>query len=207
MLKLPTKASQIHNLTDARYFAAWGVDWLGFDLNEAPLASVKAIKEWVEGPKIVGEFGIQNAEEIKEIVKALNLDAIQVGMLAGLDLVKDLEGISIFKEVVVEDLVAVENLPKILAVFAPFVKYFILNFDKNGISYSELNAIHRKYLAELCTNNKIILSIHFDPKEMDVLIDEVKPYGISLAGGAEEKVGFKSFDELDDIFEALEDVE
>ena len=34
MLKTKVKASSITNLTDARYFAAWGVNWLGFDLRQ-----------------------------------------------------------------------------------------------------------------------------------------------------------------------------
>ena len=55
------KASQITNLTDARYFAAWGVEWLGFGLESGQdyfvtTAQMAAIKEWVEGPKMVGEF-------------------------------------------------------------------------------------------------------------------------------------------------------
>ena len=36
------------------------------------------------------------------------------------------------------------------------------------------------------------------------LIEEVRPYGISVQGGAEEKVGFKSYDELDVFFDQLE---
>lgn len=207
MLKLPTKASQIHNLTDARYFAAWGVDWIGFDLDKASLPSIKAIKEWVEGPKFIAEIGLQNVDEIKEIIKILELDAVQVGMLGDLDLVKELEGIPIIKEVVVEQLDDWERIKKMLDVFAPFVDFFILNFDKNGISYTDMNTSNRKHLTQLCATNKVFLSIHFDPTEIDTLIEEIKPLGISLAGGAEEKVGFKSFDELDDIFEALESFE
>ena len=49
----------ITNLTDARYFSAWEVEWLGFNLSQgeenaiSPL-QVAAMREWVEGPKIVG---------------------------------------------------------------------------------------------------------------------------------------------------------
>jgi len=61
MLKTRIKASNISNLTDARYYAAWTVNWLGLDLRasaEQPLSleAVKTIKEWIEGPVIVGEM-------------------------------------------------------------------------------------------------------------------------------------------------------
>jgi len=83
MLKLSVKASQITNLTDARYFAAREVEWLGFNLdtgseNAIPPQQISAIKEWVEGPKIVVEFGLQSPDEIKQAVDYFDLDAIQV---------------------------------------------------------------------------------------------------------------------------------
>ena len=56
MLKAKIKISQITNLTDARYFAAWGVDFLGFDINPesehfSSPSIVAEISEWVEGPE------------------------------------------------------------------------------------------------------------------------------------------------------------
>jgi len=45
----------ITNLTDARYFAAWGVDYLSFNMNAEseyylPWEKISEIIEWVEGP-------------------------------------------------------------------------------------------------------------------------------------------------------------
>ena len=81
MLKTKIKASNISNLTDARYYAAWYVDWLGFDLraseNTLSLAEVKAIKEWIEGPVIVGEIDLFDFDKSKEIIDFLELEAIQ----------------------------------------------------------------------------------------------------------------------------------
>ena len=87
MLKTRIKASQVTNLTDSRYFAAREVEWLGFNLdagteNFIHPQNIKAIKEWLEGPKIVGEFGMQDSNEIKAAIDFLGLDVIQVGMYA-----------------------------------------------------------------------------------------------------------------------------
>jgi len=35
------------------------------------------------------------------------------------------------------------------------------------------------------------------------MLAKLQPYGLSIKGGEEEKVGFKSFDEVDEIFEVL----
>ncbi len=71
------KANSIQNLTDARYFAAWNVTWMGFSLEPgseqycAP-QDVQEIKGWLVGPQFVGEFGLsQTAKEIRAAVELL----------------------------------------------------------------------------------------------------------------------------------------
>ena len=213
MLKTKIKASQITNLTDARYFAAWDVRWLGFCLDAntdyfMPPPNVAAIKEWVEGPKIVGEFGLQTAEEIRALVDTLELDAIQVGMLVGEDVLEKLDGISIFKEIVLENLDAMSSdIDFHLDKFEAYVDTFILVFDKNKLPFSDWTPTNIAYLADICTKKNIILAMDVVPTELDELLEKIQPLGLQVKGGEEEKVGFKSFDELDDIFEALETFE
>lgn len=60
MLKTKVLVTDVNNLTDARYFAAWIVDWMSFNLDpeRAQVLSIEQIieiKNWVEGPK----FAIQ----------------------------------------------------------------------------------------------------------------------------------------------------
>ncbi len=71
MLKTLVKASNITNLTDARYFSALEVEWLGYHLEKGAETYIEpqniiAIKEWVEGPKTVGEFGLQSKADFRE---------------------------------------------------------------------------------------------------------------------------------------------
>ncbi len=57
MKKLKIIAHKITNLTDARYFAAKGVDWMGFLIHEKEqLASIKQIMQWIEGPQILVQY-------------------------------------------------------------------------------------------------------------------------------------------------------
>ena len=85
MSKLVIKASEITNLTDARYFSAWGADYLGFNLVEGTDSFIEpiqlnAIKEWLSGPKIIAELGsMADKDSIKFCLETLKLDGVQVG--------------------------------------------------------------------------------------------------------------------------------
>lgn len=213
MLKTKVKASSITNLTDARYFAAWEVEWLGFDLNAGSADYiephlVKAIKEWVDGVKIVGEFELSSPDRINEMVEALGLDGAQLGMFTPLETFQELEfATTLFKEIVIETGTTLEDLKQQLVTFAPYVKAFLFNFDKNGITAANLQAetqLTKPELQTLCETYPILLSLHISPSELSNFLGTIKPFGLSVKGGAEEKVGFKSFDELDEVFEALE---
>lgn len=207
MLKTRIKASQITNLTDARYFAAREVEWLGFNLdagteNFVHPHNIKAIKEWLEGPKIVGEFGMQDSSEIIAAIEFLNLDAIQVGMYADTNALAS-QSVSIIKEIVMEKTTDYNELSRVLETNSANVDAFLLNFSKNNIFWKNL-ASNKNILHDLCHKFKIILSIGFEFAELNEILDSMQIYGLSLTGGMEEKVGYKSFDELDEILDALE---
>lgn len=48
----------ISHLTDARYFAAMGVDWISMELSEAPVSFQKwhSVQEWISGVKMAAEL-------------------------------------------------------------------------------------------------------------------------------------------------------
>jgi len=50
----------------------------------------------------------------------------------------------------------------------------------------------------------ILLDADLQPAQLLRILAQFAPAGFSLHGGAEEKVGVKSFDEIDAIFDALE---
>ncbi len=210
MLKIQTKASQISNLTDARYFAAWDVNWLGFNLNpeaESRLSAVemKAIKEWVEGPKMIGEFGnLNDKDQLISAVSVLELDGIQVGMFTEIDVLEGLEKVYVIQEWVLEKASDLEWMEEKLAERKECVNSFLLNLSTNGIELDLLDEAGRTLLKKLCSEFNIILNANIKPEQLDFIQNELNPEGISVTGGEEEKVGFKSFDELDDLFEALE---
>ncbi len=71
MLKNKVIASHVTNLTDARYFAARGVDFLLFDMDLISLDAAIQIKEWVEGPSILVLFSPDSSSLIDETILRL----------------------------------------------------------------------------------------------------------------------------------------
>jgi len=160
MNNIKIKASQVSNLTDARYFAALGVDYLGFKLDlshEERLSEAlfHGIKEWVEGPKIVAEIGKTPLDLIHQIFNAEDYDVIQ------------------------------SALPNISS-----DQITDLSID----SLDELNN---------CLPSEIYLPDFSPFREMDLYAQKDKLQAL-CKGSMEEKVGFKSYEDLDEFFEIYE---
>jgi len=213
MLKTRVKASQITNLTDARYFAAWEVEWLGFNFDKGSENYIqpqvmKAIKEWVEGPKLVGEFSFASAEDIRIAKEMLELDMVQVGMFVEEETLKALKGVPIIKEIVFHNEMTLADLENHFQQFDSYVEFFLLNFDKNGITWEMIKKgqleITQNDLVNIFQQHKTVLSIDLSESAISEILLLENLTGINVVGGEEEKVGVKSFDELDEIFETLE---
>ena len=211
MLNTKIKASQISNLTDARYFAAWMIDWMGFCLDEKADHRVTpellhAIRDWVEGPVIVGEFGEQEPEYVREAVNFLKLDAVQIDDFYDKERLEQLEGISVIREILVDKNTS-KDLLQTCENLAPYIQHFLLDCRTNNINWQTIKNSEPdlKILQQICSNYPIILSMDIKGDEVHEVMDTLKPEGLNVFGGAEEKVGFKSYDELDELFEELED--
>jgi phosphoribosylanthranilate isomerase len=212
MLKIKVKASQMTNLTDARYFAAKEVEWLSFNFTEGsenyidPMKA-KAMFEWVEGPIIVAEFEGFSAADINFYTEGYQLSHVQVGMNTTVDDVFELKAPSVIKEIIVDEASNAEILRGLMRPFAASVEAFQLNFQKNRLDLLSLKSSNAKItiadLKALCNEFKIILAIDFQAIMLEDVLG-LNLYGLSLQGGEEEKVGVKSFDELDEILEQLE---
>ncbi len=196
------KASSITNLTDARYFAAKEVDFLGFNLEDGTPGYLdpvymKAIREWVQGPKIVGEFDRTPAATVLEAAAFYDLDAVQVTRTADLESLAGLE--LILAVPAVPDLSALERL---FAAQAPFVSCFLLDFTaapEATAALLEQNAGWQNLFAKYPT----LLDLDIPATDLPTLLDALQPLGLALRGGEEEQVGVKSFDTIEAVFDAL----
>lgn len=212
MLKIKVKASDIANLTDARYFAAKEVAWLCFNFTEGVAAYIEPMKaramfDWVEGPVIVGEFENLSAEAINFYTEGWGLQSAQVDFMTSLDTVKGIKNVPIIKEFIIEEFTNIDYLKSQLNAFSPYVEAFQLSFDKGGLNWNDLKnpsaMLNLEDLRNLNEHFNIILSIDIELDMLDEILN-TGFYGLNLKGGEEERVGVKSFDELDEILDALE---
>ncbi|GLR18993.1 hypothetical protein [Portibacter lacus] len=185
MLKTKVIASSVSNLTDARYFAAWGVDFMGFDLNVVSIPQANAFKNWISGPEIIGEFSsVDSFDQISSASEEIGLDYIQLDPLCPADWVFDKPTI---REIILENGI-------------PGPGTYILRSENPAFDLE--NEMDR--IKEICAASTCYLDLNIAPDEYEHVLTTVKPEGIVLRGGEEDKVGFKSFDELDEIMEVLE---
>ncbi len=200
------KASTISNLTDARYFAAKDVNWLGFNLEEGtdgyidPI-QMKNIREWVSGPKIVGEFKEMFLDHVLEAAEFYELDAIQItsNQLFEVPDESDFEVILAlypgqnFRPFGLEDLI-LRNQDR--------VNYFLMDYSK-AIDPEAGFFSNFEYWKNICEKYPMMFQFDFSPSRFPEFLEKLAPNGIAVRGGDEEKIGVKSFDDLDEIFEIL----
>jgi phosphoribosylanthranilate isomerase len=178
-------ANGIANLTDARYFAAMGVDWIGFDVRlDSPLSieHVMAFADWVEGPQFFLDVRGRSDDQIAEILGSFLAEGLLTDKATSLT----------------------HYAGKIITV---------LEHESAGNS-----------LTDTLTDTLIYTQEQWQEGQADKQLDEaadvwieirnVTDYhilkgatnmisGIVLSGGNEEKVGVKSYDDLDELIDFI----
>lgn len=203
MLPIPVLAYDITNLTDARYFAAWGVDYIGFELAEGQPTQVAdplllAIREWVEGPGILGSFQLESSEVITARANDLQLEAVLLPPFVSMEHLAALKNITTVLQRV--SLVDTNDLVGFLEARKDLVGGFVL---ESALPWADLPVHVRDTVQEMAARHKLFLGASLEIAELTQLRADCPTLGLALRGGEEEKVGYKSYDELDDVFDLL----
>ena len=193
-LKTFVKVSGVNNLSDTRYCAGMGVNQLGFNIepnhsNYTDPQSFKELSDWVSGVEFVGEFdGLDSKGKIAEIIGQFEVDVIQV---TELELIN--EALETGKDVVfyATDFATAQ---KVASQFSGELAYLLLE-DENA-SLEQIN--------NLAKNVKLVLGSGFDAENIEATLNQIQPKGIALKGGDEIRPGYKDFDTMADILEALD---
>lgn len=179
-LKTLVKVGSLTNLSDARYCAGMEVQLLGFQAvpglpGHITPTRFQEIRGWIAGPSIVAEVhGVQNRQQVDEIVEAYRPDYIEVG-IAEFPMVQHL-----VLPVIVR-IKAGESLPPGIA-----PAYALVDFSD------------RRALEVPC----IVFVSSVEDVENALSTDGIK--GIALQGGDELSPGLKTYDTLAPILEMLE---
>ena len=211
MLQVPVLATGITNLTDARYFAARGAEGLVFQLEAgasdhiAPV-QLNAIAGWVDGVRLVGSLSMPTAADLHDAAAKLGLDALLVGGFTPLGVLQAAQDLPLLQEIILRPDSTLAATRALLEQRAPHVEAFVLDAVKGRLRWAQLRdgtPFPLDELAELCEEFPIYLHLPVGADDLPELFDwNLK--GLLVRGGDEEKVGFKSFDELDEWLDVLE---
>lgn len=205
-LKTKIKASNINNLSDARYFSTFA-EWIGFNFNPANpnalnISVAKELIGWLAGPRIVGEFDTADITLINEACTALKIDIIQVDK--AVEYKKLSPSITtIIQRVIVKDMASINKLPAQLDKIGKGVAYILLDFQTNKLTWENLQA-YIPVLQQLTKAYHILLHISCTPENVVNIVDTIQPFALNLSGGQELKIGLRAFDDIDPIIEQLE---
>lgn len=192
MLKTKIIAADLQNLTDARYFAAWLVDYMSYNLSDksVDLIKIKEIMDWVEGPINTAQYsGLEDATDINTQLQYLSIDHIILGPFAKDEIINsDWE--------IIQTIIIDYNID----ILSENRKYIAQSTQ----SFSDFSANKKSKLKNLCSSHSIFLDCGFVSDDL-VEILNLGVDGLVLRGGEEENVGVKSYADLDNIFEALEE--
>ncbi len=200
------KASRVAHLTDARYFAAKEVNYLGFNLEEGTEGYLdpmymKAIREWVAGPKIVGEFSRTPIRVVREAAAFYGLDVVQVSAENHGAQLAELEGLEIMLEIEIGEQGLTFSIAELQA-FAAQVDIFLFNFSQISVSKSTFYEA-KDFWREVFCLRPSLLQADLLATEWPEILETLGLAGLSIVGGEEEQVGVKSYDQIDDVFESL----
>lgn len=178
MLKARTMAAGVTNLSDARYFASYGVDWITFPSSRHSdnLSSIKEIIDWCEGPQFAIELDEADEHFATFVYQELNIDGF-----------------------IVDHRWLDPALGKQLLWVNP-------GEDKDDMEAWEgiiLSPSHLKDLPARLVEKSWINTSGLSLTEVNEILDTFDGIGLVLFGSQEEKTGFKSFEDLDEWIDLL----
>ena len=179
-------ASSISNLSDARYFAAMGVDLMGFEVDDnTDIKAIQEILSWVEGPEIALEITTNSwTAGIIAIIEAIKPTIIALPMYW--------EDLWYYSNTTI---LARKHISENIHEDVHLIRVVDKAFDK-------LTKVER---AHLTSSQTAYIDALWSLEDLQFASAHLPHAGIVLRGGEEIATGIKSFDQMDIIFDYLEE--
>jgi phosphoribosylanthranilate isomerase len=194
-LAIPVKLSRVTNLSDARYGAGMGVQLMGFCMSPTNPHRISpeefsAITGWLSGPEFVGEFDPETPLSI--ITETAREQDVHWVEIHDTNLVAPLKEQG-FHVILVAEWNAIalpDTSPDYLLIYSDAEEFTV------GEKLGQLKEINRE--VPLLLGSGLVADQIRDWQKASALT------GVAVAGGDEIRPGYKDFDEIADILEALE---
>ena len=183
-MRTKIKINNVQSLTDARYYAAMGVDFLGFSPLTMDTITIRAIVDWVAGP--VSILDIRSGEDMTFVTQLPNIQGVH--LLQPIELM-DYNGI-VFENVGLHSETSISTHFPVISLEKPF---------------DALDNVERKRLQQWSVQSPLWLSIpvHFVKSYINALAFE----GLVMENKmVEQAVGVQEFDDMDLVFDLLNNI-
>ncbi|MBP7240094.1 MAG: hypothetical protein KBA14_07695 [Saprospiraceae bacterium] len=176
MIRNQILVRKIKHLTDARYFAAMGVDWMSMELNNDPTSFMKwhTLKDWVEGVQLAAEIGTPDEMLVAKTIIDAKPEGIILTQLIGIDELSDVE---LFFDTHYID----RNK-------CPAGSFEIIHFDE----------IDTDRIPEL-SSHTTFLQHEWTPDVLELLLAGGYEGGICFSGGEEDATGMRDYEAMDEL--------
>lgn len=190
MIDVPVKVSGITSLTDARYCAGMGVQYLGLQFDSslhAPLSltEFRAIQEWIEGIEWVGEYFGNSISEIKELASGYGITLWEVRQAELIVQLAEVGLIPCYYGDQVPDLKMISDC-----------RYQIIPFDSDKLIASQIQSMPTKIIDGITDEVSLKLALQKHPD-----------CGFQFHSGEEERPGWMDLSDLQEVLEFLDEVE
>ncbi len=185
-------ASKISNLTDARYFAAFMPQYMSIPLpadHPDEIRNFHEIKSWVEGVQWAVEVGSEAVDDLLARLHALHVDTVVVHDLSNANLVTP----------PLHVILSITNLDDMKHLRSRDLSKYHELILPQGVDAQTLSHLADQFTIPIWA----VVSCLEDWDRLRSSSGMLK--GIVVEGSEEEKVGFKSYNEINELLEVLMD--
>lgn len=181
MNRNPILIRNIKHLTDARYFAAMGVDWMSMTLTDKPqtFAMWHTLSDWIAGVKLAAEIDVHD----EMLIAKTMIDAKPEGIISNQNNVAAIPStIQLFVENQVPSAIEGDNNA-----------FYLLPYDKD-------------FPHDLITgkaSENIFLISEWTRDSISELLTKGYKGGFCFSGGEEEEVGVRDYELMDELLELI----
>ncbi len=207
-LKCRLKIKALNSLTDGRYFAALGAEWLSFcfDPESSDFVSPQLASEiipWLAGPEIIANFGQADKAPVMEVMQSLKLQRIEFNGAFPKELnAKDF--LQVYRRIEGSEAIDPQKLKDIFTEEKLANQVFVLDWSEAIANESDLAKHDPPAFQSLCQQEQIIISIKPLIPIADQILTKVQPLGLEIAAGKEQGTGLRSFEDVDPLMEWLD---
>ena len=183
MSSRPILIRKIQHLTDARYFAAMGVDWMSMELtgDQKSFDRWHALKDWVAGVKLLAEFDFKNEDLLAKVIIDASPDGVVLDETTALFIPGEMK---VFREI---------SNPSSSKIQPD--DYWIISIDDASDFDSQQD------------DKQFFLKSNWDMEKLNEVISTGYHGGFCFEGTKEEMIGVKDYSEMDEVLELVKSEE